>query len=98
MTRERKLQMLELVLDVCKVPGVKVDITIGNVTDDDIFLNDLRDNNSKNWTCTIYRRDDKPDHKSGNITYISDMEFDAAEARLRQILRETWEGSNGDPG
>ena len=83
MTSERMIQLAELVLRVSNIPNVCTSITIGDPTDRRIYLNDLRGGKSN---TTVYCADGLIPKYPGEIRYIEDLQFDAAEAHLRQIL------------
>lgn len=86
MTSERMLQVAGIALRANELPGITVTITIGN--EGMVFLHDTRDEDSRKWNCTIYLADGRKSEKTDSITYIEDWNFDAAEARLRQVLEE----------
>lgn len=92
MTSERMMQMAELVLRVSEIQDIMASITIGDSTVREVFLHDLRDSNEKKWSCTVYCADGRKSEQTRGVTFIEDINFDAAEAHLRAILEgvEEW--------
>ena len=86
MTRERILQLIELVLDASRIHLVRTGFNYDSQNEFDITIHDMRSDNSKDWTCTIYCADGRTSEVIGNIRYIEDKHLDAAEAHLRLIL------------
>ena len=80
MTRERMLQIADLVIRASEIPRVRASITIGDATDRYVYLHDMREHD-----CTAFLTIGLNETEDG-VSYILDPNFDAAEARLKQLL------------
>ena len=81
------VKILKLVLTACKKDGLYISTTIGNTYDTDVYIHDLRNNNS---TSVIYSTDKErcKGKQENGIRYIYDPEFVLAERHLVKIIEE----------
>ena len=93
MTRERFLEITNLVLDVGQIEHIYASTTIGNTHDINVYVHDLRDHHID--TTEIFTMDAGLDgDQNGNIRYTYDPFYEEAEAYMRKLLQEAEDEEN----